>query len=146
MPSQAADTTLTLHQVFAAKPERVFKAWTRAEELKRWSAPGDYTVPHAEVDLRVGGGFVIHMQAPNGTLHRVGGEYSEIDPPRRLVYSWRWESQPESPVTRVSVEFRAHPEGTEVVLVHDLFLDEEQRDRHRMGWQGCLDNLAKFLG
>src|SRR3989441_9138601 len=95
---------------------KVFQAWTRPEELKRWSAPGDLTTPVAEVDLRVGGRYRIDMRAPDGTLHRVTGTYRQVDPPNRLVYTWQWETTPGATETLVTVELHDPAGRTEVVL------------------------------
>src|SRR5438445_13670197 len=113
---QTAPVTVRLQRTFQAPREKVFQAWTRPEDLKRWSAPGDLTTPVAEVDLRVGGRYRIDMRAPDGTLHRVTGTYREVDPPNRLVYTWQWETTPGATETLVTVAFhdRAGPAGAQV--------------------------------
>lgn len=141
---QHTTVTLRLARTFAAPRERVFRAWTTPEELKRWSAPGDYTNPLVEVDLRVGGRYKIRMQAPNGAAHTAVGVYQVVDPPRKLVYTWQWEGEG-SEETLVSVEFHDRGGSTEVVLVHERFPNDEARAQHEMGWTGCLDKLAKLF-
>src|SRR5436309_16019127 len=85
---QTAPVTVRLQRTFQAPREKVFQAWTRPEDLKRWSAPGDLTTPIAEVDLRVGGRHRIDMRAPDGTLPPVTGTYRDVAPPTRLAYRW----------------------------------------------------------
>ena len=82
------------------------------------------------------------MQPPDGEVFYLGGTFKLIEPPRRLVYSWRWEGAAESTETLVTVEFRARGQATEIVLNHSLFADAAVRDRHDGGWKGCLDRLA----
>jgi len=136
----ASTTSLEIRRVIPATRQRVFDAWTQAKELDRWSAPSPMT-PRAEVDLRVGGRYRIVMRAPDGTEHRVGGVYRVIDPPSKLVYTWKWEeSAMEDSV--VTVEFHDRGKSTEVVLRHDGLTDAESRARHEHGWNACLDNLA----
>ncbi len=142
---QIVPVTLRLARTFAAPPDKVFKAWTEPEALKRWSAPGAMTAPLAEVDVRVGGRYRIHMQAPDGTLHRVTGIYREVDPPRRLVYTWAWEEKPAEGETLVTVEFHDRGGRTEVVLIHERFPNEAVRDQHESGWTGCLAKLATVV-
>ncbi len=137
--------TLRLRRTFAASRERVFRAWTTPHELKRWDAPGDYTTPLAEVDLRPGGQYRIHMQAPDGTVHRLVGLYRVVEPPQKLVYTWRWEGDPDAPETLVTVEFLDRGAATEVVLTHELFPSAEARQRHETGWMGCLEKLARLV-
>ena len=137
---------LRLSRIIAAPRETVFRAWTTPSELKRWAAPGDMATALAEIDLKTGGRFRIHMQGPDGTLHRVIGVYRAVEPPRRLVYTWSWEEKPDEGDTLVTVEF--HDRGgtrTEVVLIHERFASTEVRDRHQQGWTGCLDKLAALF-
>jgi uncharacterized protein YndB with AHSA1/START domain len=103
------------------------------------------TAPLAEVDVRVGGRYRIHMQAPDGTLHRVTGIYREVDPPRRLVYTWAWEEKPAEGETLVTVECHDRGGRTEVVLIHERFPNEAVRDQHESGWTGCLVKLATVV-
>ncbi len=137
--------SLQLRRTFRAPRERVFQAWTTPEEMKRWKAPGPLTTPLAEVDLRVGGKYRIHMREPDGAEHRLIGVYREVDPPKRLVYTWSWEDSPDMGETLVTVEFLDRAGATEVVLTHELFPTDEVRNQHEHGWSGCFDKLAETL-
>jgi len=107
--------------------------------------PSDAFGPtEATVDLRVGGRYRFVMHAPDGETHRVGGEFRTIVPDRKLVYTWAWESTPERQ-SLVTVEFRAAPEGTELLLTHERFVDAPARDRHADGWKGCLARFERHL-
>jgi uncharacterized protein YndB with AHSA1/START domain len=143
--TKAQGEALEVRRTFAAPPARVFQAWTRPEELKRWAAPGPMETPLAEVDLRVGGQYRIHMRAPDGAEHRVFGVYREVDPPRRLVYTWTWEDDPEVIDSVVTVEFHDRGGSTEVVLRHEALPNKDRRDKHEVGWNGCLDKLASVV-
>jgi uncharacterized protein YndB with AHSA1/START domain len=142
---QPSTLTLRLRRTLPAPPERVFRAWTTPEEMKKWKAPGDMTTSVAEVDLRVGGKYRIHMRAPDGALHRLVGAYRLVDPPRKLVYTWRWEDDPEAGETLVTVEFLGRGNATEVVLTQELFPTDDQRQRHEMGWTKCFEKLAQVV-
>ena len=142
---QQRATALTLRRTFQASRERVFRAWTSPEEMKRWKGPGDRTTPIVEVDLRVGGAYRVHMRTPDGNEARLVGVYREIDPPKKLVYTWTWETSPEMGETLVTVEFFERGRATEVVLKHELFPAAEARDKHEQGWCGSLDKLAAIL-
>ena len=85
------------------------------------------------------------MREPNGSEHRVFGVYREVDPPRRLVYTWSWENDPEIVESVVTVEFHERGNATEVVLRHEGFPTKESRDRHETGWGGCLKKLATVV-
>lgn len=137
--------TLKVQRVFAAPRERVFRAFTDPAQLKRWHAPGDATVSLAEVDLKVGGAYRIHMQGADGTVYRLRGEYREIDAPSRLIYTWRWEHEDDGVEMLVTVEFADSGEDTLVRLTHEGFASEESRGGHEGGWSSILDKLEALL-
>ena len=90
---------LRIERTFDAPVARVFEAWTSEEVLRRWlhGMPG-WDTPTAEVDLRVGGTIRIVMRDPSdGTEAGATGEYRVVEPPRRLVFTWVWDDQPERP-------------------------------------------------
>jgi uncharacterized protein YndB with AHSA1/START domain len=137
---------LVVERTFAAPPTRVFAAWSDPELLRRWwaAAPG-WATPEVEVDLRVGGRYRLSMRDPEAPApYTVVGEYLEIDPPRRLVYTWAWET-PGAPdgdaVSTVSVDFEEAEGGTRVVLTHRGLADADSVERHDHGWRAVLANL-----
>jgi uncharacterized protein YndB with AHSA1/START domain len=145
MPTEERPS-LTLERHLKAPIEKVFKAWTSGEALKRWFGPGqNLSVPVADVDFRVGGRYRIVMREPGGEEHRVGGVYREIVPPTRLVFSWAWESTPDRE-SLVTVSLTEKDGGTQLTLRHERFADAPARDRHQSGWAGTLDRLERFLG
>ena len=136
--------TLTMTEQFPASVDRVFGAWSSANEVSRWFAPGDMHVPEAEVDCRPGGRYRIVMEDTDGSRHVVTGEYHEVVKNERLAFTWQWEGS--EAVTFVEVDFRAADDGgTELKLVHTRFATEEQRDLHGQGWAGCIGKLHATL-
>ena len=141
-----AQTTLQLTRTFAAPREKVFRAWTDPEEVKKWFHPPGYETPSAEIDLRVGGKYRLGMRKlPDGEVFYLSGSYREVRRPERLVYTWQWEAEPELGDTLVTVQFHDRGGSTEVVLTHELFPTEKARQEHERGWSGGLDNLVKIL-
>ena len=134
-----------VRRTIAAPRQRVFEAWTRAEEVKRWFGPGSMETPLAEVDLRVGGAWRVHMRGPDGSEFRVCGTYREIEPPRRLVYTWSTEGSSDVLDSVVTVEFHDRGGSTEVVLRHDKLPSADSEERHAKGWMGCMAKLASVL-
>lgn len=135
-----------VRRTIPASQERVFEAWTEVAALSRWFAPStDYeTVVHS-LEARTGGSYRIEMRHSGGARHFAVGTYREVDPPRRLVFSWRWEADETMPDTQVTIDFHPKGEGTEVVLTHEHFSTEAQRESHSKGWVGCLDRLETAL-
>lgn len=82
---------------------------------------------------------------PDGEVFHLSGEFIEVDAPRRLVYTWRWESQPEFGDTRVTVEFHDRDQATEIVLRHERFPSDVARGEHEKGWSGCFERLSNFI-
>lgn len=139
--------TVRLQRTYDAPPEAVFDAWTNPEVLRRWwKADPAWTVPSAEIDLRVGGGYRLSMDDPaSGENHTVFGEYREVQRPHRLVYSWTWEGS--GPYagheSLVAVDFHADGEGTTVHIEHTGLLDATSCEAHARGWNGVLDSLER---
>ena len=139
---EPARTSLRLTRQYPHPREKVFRAWTDPQALKRWFLPTDaHKCSVAEADARVGGSYRIVVQDPDGQEHSVSGVYREIAPPARLVFTWSWQGRPDVE-SIVTVELREHPAGTELVLTHERLPDEESRARHEHGWTGCLEHLG----
>jgi uncharacterized protein YndB with AHSA1/START domain len=139
---------LRLERTFNASAERVFEAWTSAEVLRRWWPAGsDWETPVAEVDVRVGGSLRLVMRSPQGEEFGGRGEYVEITPPERLVFTWTWDGHEGHKGTQlVEVEFRPREDGTTTVVLTNRGLeDEESRRTHRQGWEASLNNLERVL-
>ncbi len=140
-----ATPVLSMVRRFGASPAAVYAAWTRPELLARWWGPHHTRVESAEVDARVGGRFRVALVEDNGARHEVSGVYSEVEPERKLVFSWAWAGAPPERESRVTVSFRPAPEGTELTLVHDRFADADTAARHRRGWTESLERLSARL-
>lgn len=136
--------TLIVRKTIRATAERLFAAWTTAEQLKQWWGPQGVKCVAAEVDLRKGGRYRIGNQLPDGKILWISGEFEAIEAPRKLVYTWRVEPDTTS-VERVTVQFETQGESTEVIVTHERIASEELRERHQQGWVGCLEGLARFV-
>lgn len=140
-------TSLRLSRTIAASPEEVFRAWTDPAEMKEWYCPEGGTVDAAEVDLAVGGRFKVAMRMPDG-IHVAYGVYREIEPPRKLVFTWQWEGggdELREGETLVTIELEERGDSTELVLTHERFATAESRDGHEQGWASALNKLeARF--
>lgn len=117
-----------------ARPETVFAYFTDPERYSRWMGVG------AELDPRPGG--VYRVRLPEG--HTAVGEFVEIDPPHRVVFTFGWEDNPGVPPgsTRVEVTLEADGDATLLRLVHSDLPDEEAAAQHGHGWERYLDRLV----
>ncbi len=85
------DTTIQMTRVFDAPRELVFEAHTSAEHMSHWWGPRKYEVVSAEVDFREGGAWRIVHRGPDGDEHGFRGEFREIVPPERIVWTFEYE-------------------------------------------------------
>ncbi len=148
---ETATESVYLERTFKASRERVFQAWTEADQIKKWFGPEEVVVRAAEVDLRVGGAFRVEMIISESETVVHSGEYLEITPPSRLVYSWILDgqtcggSEKQYGETQVTVEFEECDGATLVRLRHEGLPSEQARKGHEYGWTGSFDKLAGHL-
>ena len=133
---------------FDAPLELVFDVLTKPEHLWHWFAPFDDVLTVCSVDLRVGGSYHIVGVTPDGTECVFRGTYLEVDPPRKLVYTWGWAEEGSAVVppgsTTVEVTFESIAEATVVRVVH-TGLPEEAFAFHSDGWDEGLSGLHAIL-
>jgi serine/threonine protein kinase len=148
--TRTPESTIRLEKYVPAPPDRVFAAWIDSAQMADWYAPSDEFGPTVgEVDPRVGGTYRVGMLPPGRADRRfVSGQYGRVDSPRTLSFTWAWEPPhgADSRETQVTLEFHARGEGTDLVLIHERFRDEADRNSHARGWQGCLDRLSRRFG
>ncbi len=142
--ASAATASVRVTRRFDFPAERVFDAWLDADRARRWLfATPTGTMVRAEVDARVGGGFVFVDRRDGEDIEHVG-EYLEIDRPRRLVFTF---GVPKFSVerSRVTVDIVPHGAGCELTLTQEGILPEFA-ERSQDGWGKILTGLAATLG
>lgn len=137
--------TLRIERTFAAPAQRVFEAWTSPEVMRRWwHAEHHWETSEATVDLRVGGEVRVVMRDPStGAEYGGGGRYTEIEPPRRLAFTWLWDDRPHRMLIEIS--FEESDGATTVRFTHSGLWDEEDVRSHEGGWGSAFDNLERTL-
>jgi uncharacterized protein YndB with AHSA1/START domain len=140
-----ATQTLRIERTFQAPAEAVFDAWTSEEVLLRWWHAGhDWETAEAEVDLRVGGAVRVVMRDPHKDAeYGGGGNYTEVEPPTRLAFTWTWDGDTRQ--TLIEVDFREADGITTVSFTHSRLWDEEAARDHEDGWGKLFDNLERTL-
>jgi uncharacterized protein YndB with AHSA1/START domain len=143
-PDTSGSLVLVVRRTIRAGSERLFDAWTRATELMSWWGPQSVRCTAAEIDLRVGGRYRIENQRADGARVTIAGEFTLIDRPRRLAYTWTVTPGPSTAAERVTVRFDAKgPDLTEVIVTHERITSPTARASHEDGWIGCLEGLAR---
>jgi uncharacterized protein YndB with AHSA1/START domain len=125
----------------SAPIDEVFRWWTEPERLQEWMSP--VGTVEAEVDLRVGGHIRIVMRG-DGMVIEHQGTFLEIEPPRRLVFTWMSPYTGPQPSV-VTVELEPDGGATRLRLVHQQ-LPEAATSSHHGGWSAMLDRLEVRLG
>lgn len=145
--ARAATVGIELQRRFRASPERVFRAFTQPAALREWWCPPGWTAGEIEVDLRVGGAYRIGMnRIGDGGPVAVRGQFREVSPPVRLVYTWRWEGAfAQMPETLVTLEFDGSQNDTLLTVRHENFTDLGIRQQHRSGWISACDRLDRLV-
>ena len=141
-----ASISLNLTRHFNKPPARVFAAFTERPAIQAWYGPEGHTVPHCDVDARVGGKYRFEMHSPVGSVHVVTGEFREVKAPEKLVFTWGWLiGAGRGPETLVTVTFKEKNGGTELTMAHSAFNTIEARDAHQAGWISSMEKLGKML-
>jgi uncharacterized protein (TIGR03086 family) len=134
-PSPQGDFAMPYEKVVVVPldPADTFALITQPDRLRRWMTVA------ARVDLRAGGEY--RWTVTPG--HTAAGTVVDVDPGRRVVYSWGWEGggDPAPGASTVTVTLTPVDGGTEVRLVHDGLTDE-QAARHAEGWNHYLQRLV----
>jgi uncharacterized protein YndB with AHSA1/START domain len=143
------ERTLRMVHSFDASAERLFEAWTDPKQFVEWFGPQGMTNTFCELDMRVGGTWRVEAEG-RGTRRAVSGKYLEIDPPRRLVFTWAWHEKgdlatPREHETTVALDFKPVGRRTELTLTQSLFRDGTGTGNHRWGWTESFEKLATFV-
>lgn len=142
-------TSLTLVRQIAARPSIVFEALTTAEGIRAWFGPDALPVVHAEIDARVGGAYRVCFQTLDGQQHEAFGEVLDVDPPRRLVMTWRYahggEPEEQGHTSRIEIEVTPFEGGSELTFTHTELQNAVSQASHERGWTGALAKLVRVL-
>jgi uncharacterized protein YndB with AHSA1/START domain len=143
--AKEAAEVVRIERTFEASAEDVFDAWTNPEVIRRWFIPKDgWREPSAEVDLRVGGRIRVVMRTADGEPVEAGGEYTLIERPNRLAFTWTFDDDP-SNEQLIELEFTERNGVTSVLFVNSNISEKERRDHQYDGWSTCLDNVGRVL-
>jgi uncharacterized protein YndB with AHSA1/START domain len=124
----------------------VYAAFTGPGELAKWWGPEGFTIASLEFQPRVGDGYRIEMQPPEGDSFHLVGEFRDVEAPARLAYTFVWEpADPDDVETLAALSFRDLGDSTQVHLRQGPFKTEARRALHRDGWGESFDKLERAL-
>jgi len=140
-------TSLEIKRFINAPRDRVYAAWTDPVQLKEWWGPKEVRTLTIVADTGVGGKYRWDLVNQEGEKMSVFGEYQELVPGKKVVFTWKWDDDADwkDYDSIVSVEFSDRDGGTELRLTHVKLPSEASRDRHTEGWNSVIDRLEKFF-
>lgn len=139
------DRVIFIEETFRAPRDKVFKAWTKPESLKKWfMADEGVVVTDAAVHFEVGGTYFIEAMFPGFDPTRIEGAFLKVIMSEVLEYTWL------TPVlkgrtTKVKVTFQDQDQGSKIHLYHAEFENENEMQLHIDGWKNCLAKLNEHL-
>ena len=138
--------TVRLHQVLAARPEKVYRAFLDAEAMTRWLPPNGFTGKVHQIDARVGGKYKMSFtNFTTGKSHSFGGEYLELVPNTRLRYTDNFDDPNLPGEIRVTVTLKEVSVGTDLSIEQEGLPNVIPLEACYLGWQESLRNLARLV-
>lgn len=143
----AEKTWLEIVRFINVPADRVYEAWTDPAQLRQWFGPENVRTRNITADVRVGGKYRWDLTSPEGEEMSAFGEYKELVPGKKIVFTWRWDDDEawENRTSVVTIKLFERPGGTELRFRHEQLPSEESRDRHNDGWNSLLDRLEQFF-
>ena len=139
-------STIRLHRVLRATPERVYRGFLDADAMVKWLPPNGFTAKVHHMDAKVGGTFRMSFtNFSTGQSHSFGGEYLELTPHERIRYTDKFEDPNLPGEMQVTVTLRKVAVGTELHVVQDGVPDLIPAEACYLGWQESLTLLAKLV-
>ena len=155
--STVSEDAVVIERTFDAPIDLIWQMWVDPEHFKKWYGPKGFTVPVADMDMRVGGKRLICMESPDGSMKMwTTGEYTEVVPNERLVYTDSPSDDNGNVVSPSAMEMPdGYPATTEVtVLLEDLGGRTKMVMTHtgvpagsgaNEGWEQAFDKLADYI-
>ena len=150
MPDAKSETELVLERQLDAPRAAVWRCWTEPDLLEQWFCPKPWRVTDAKIDLRPGGRFDTVMNGPDGETIPNRGQFVEVDPGHRLVFTdafvGDWQPGSGTPFMAASITFADAPGGGTLYRASARHWSVEARERHEAmgfheGWGVAADQL-----
>ena len=139
-------STIRLHRVLRAPPERIYRAFLDADAMAKWLPPNGFTGKVHELDARVGGRHRMSFtNFTTGEAHAFGGEYLELVPNERIRYTDVFDDPNLPGGMQTTISLRAVACGTELNVVQEGIPEQIPPEMCYLGWQVPLVLLAKLV-
>ena len=139
-------STIRLHRVLRATPERVYRAFIDAEAMSKWLPPHGFTGKVHQMDARVGGTYKMSFKNFNtGNSHSFGGKFLELVPSERLRYTDVFDDANLPGEMQTTVVLKKVSVGTEINVTQEGVPDVIPAEACYLGWQESLTLLAQLV-
>jgi uncharacterized protein YndB with AHSA1/START domain len=144
---------MELERTFDAPRELVFDCFTKAEHMQAWWGPREFTNPVCEIDARMGGKILIHMQGPEPFgVNPMEGEFIEVTRPSKLIFTSRAMQGPDGEwgIDNLNTLTFVEKDGKTVMTLRTQVRKVSEAVRPalagmREGWSQSLDKLAELM-
>ena len=139
-------STIRLHRVLRATPERVYRAFLDADAMAKWLPPHGFTGKVHQMDPRVGGTYKMSFtNFTSGRSHSFGGSYLELVPDERIRWTDRFDDPNLPGEMLVTVTLKKVSVGTDISIVQEGLPDVIPPEACHLGWQESLTPLAQLV-
>lgn len=139
-------SAIRLHRVLATSPEKAYRAFIEADALGKWLPPNGFACSVHHLEAKVGGTFRMSFRNfTTGDSHSFGGEYLELVPHERIVYTDTFDDPNLPGEMRVEVALKKVTVGTEIEITQSGVPDAIPPEACYLGWQESLRNLARLV-
>jgi len=139
-------STIRLHRVLSAKPERVYKAFLDPDAKARWLPPYGFIGKVHSIDPKVGGTYKMSFtNFSTGKSHSFGGKYVELKPNELIRYTDKFDDPNLPGEMQVTVTIKKVSVGTELTIVQEGVPDMIPAEACYLGWQESLAQLANLV-
>jgi uncharacterized protein YndB with AHSA1/START domain len=138
-------STIRLHRVLQAPPERVYRAFIDPDAMVKWLPPNGFTAKMHHMDAKVGGTYRMSFtNFSHDQTHAFGGKFLEMKPGEKLVYTDQFDD-PNLPGTMTTtITLKAVSVGTDLQIEQAGVPDAIPADGCHVGWSESLA-LLKLL-
>ena len=146
------DTVQTVEagRQFSSDVQALYNAWIQADQLKQWWQPANNKLVHVENEVTEGGNIRYGFETSGGEKSfTITGQYKEVKPAAKLVYTWNWEMPGGGKATQnhfeLTVTFSGEGNESHIHITQKDLDAQESIHPHHKGWEEELERLAQFL-
>ena len=141
-----AENSVTLHRVFRAPPQRVYRAFLDGDAMVKWLPPHGFTAKVHEIDARVGGAYRMSFKNfTTGNAHSFGGKFLELVPNKKIRHTDRFDDPNLPGEMQTTISIKEVSVGVEIEITQEGVPAVIPLEGCYLGWQQSLTLLAQLV-